>query len=101
MPCGPDRSARVQVGYSIRRGQATSAARREGFVRRTLRNIDANGWPLVGFDIGCPYHFAPLLGLVGDKLTEVAGRARKDAAAEVGKPRLDLGIGETSVDLLV
>src|SRR5215831_13319601 len=70
------------------------------FAERALRNIDASGWPLVGFDIGRPDHFAPLLGLVGDKLTEVAGRARKDAAAEVGKPRLDLGIGEASVDLL-
>src|SRR5262249_11112138 len=75
--------------------------RRPLFAERALRNTDASGWPLVGFDIGRPDHFAPLLGLVGDELTEAAGRARKDAAAEVGKPRLDLGIGEASVDLLV
>src|SRR5215510_10858346 len=52
-------------------------------------------------DVGRPDHLAPLLSIVGDKLTEVAGRARKDAAAEVGKPRLDIGIGKASIDLLV
>src|SRR5262245_66565559 len=66
-----------------------------------MGNIDASGWPLVGFDISRPYHFAPLLSIARDKLTEVARRARKDAAAEVGKPRLDLGIGKASVDLRV
>jgi hypothetical protein len=57
--------------------------------------------PLVGFDIGRPYHFAPLLGLVGDKLAEVGGRAWKHCATKVGKPRLDFGIGEARVDLRV
>src|SRR5215831_11903091 len=55
----------------------------------------------VRLDIGGPDHFAPLLGLVGDKLTEVPGRARKYAAAEVGKPRAHLGVGERSVDFRV
>src|SRR5215475_15576942 len=56
---------------------------------------------LLWLNVGRPDHLAPLLSIVGDKLTEVAGRARKDAAAEVGKPRLDIGIGKASIDLLV
>ena len=46
-------------------------------------------------------HLAPLLGLIGDELAEVGGRARKHRAAHVGDPRLDLGIGEARIDLLV
>src|SRR5262249_32854491 len=42
-----------------------------------------------------------LLGFVGDELATVSGRERDHVATEVGKPRLDLGIGEASVDLLV
>ena len=35
------------------------------------------------------------------KLAEVGGRARKHGAAQIGKPRLNLGIGEGGVDLVV
>src|SRR5262245_66490439 len=55
----------------------------------------------VQLDVRRPYHVAPLLGLVGDKLTEVAGRARKYAAAEVGQPRAHLGVGERSINFHV
>ena len=41
------------------------------------------------------------LSLVGDKPSEVGWRTRKCRAALVGKPRLELGIGERGVDLLV
>src|SRR5262249_6340559 len=44
---------------------------------------------------------APLLRFVDDELAEAGGREREHGAAEVGKPRLDLGIGEESVDLRV
>ena len=54
-----------------------------------------------GLDVGRPDHLAPLFGLVGDKLTEVGGRAWKHCATKVGKPRLDFGIGEARVDLRV
>src|SRR5262245_39441128 len=46
-------------------------------------------------------HFGPLLGVVGDELAKVGGREREHVATEVGKPRLDLGVGKASVDLLV
>jgi hypothetical protein len=51
---------------------------RNGSVRLDARELD---------------HLAPLLGLLGDELPEVGGRARKDWAGQFGKPRLDLGIG--------
>src|SRR5262245_5054099 len=46
-------------------------------------------------------HLAPLLGLIGDELAEVGGRARKSGATKFGEPRLDLGIGKGRVDLCV
>src|SRR5882762_8497394 len=56
---------------------------------------------LLRLDIGRPDHLAPLLGFVPDQLAEVSRRARKWRAAQIGKPRLDLGIRERGVDLLV
>src|SRR5207302_10683871 len=46
-------------------------------------------------------HLAPLLGFVGDELPEVGGRAGQRCATQLGKPRLDLGVGEARVDLPV
>jgi len=42
-------------------------------------------------------YFSPLLGFVGDELAEVGGRPWKHCAANVGKPRFHLGIGEEGV----
>src|SRR5262249_43450395 len=47
------------------------------------------------------HHLAPLLGFVGDKLTEIGRRTGKNRAARIGNPRLDLGVGESCVGLLV
>src|SRR5262245_43382338 len=52
-------------------------------------------------DVGRPDHLAPLLGLNCDELAEVGGREREHIATHVGKPRLELGIGQASVDLVV
>ena len=38
-------------------------------------------------------HLAPFLGFGCDELSEVGGRERKHIATDVGKPRLQLGIG--------
>jgi hypothetical protein len=46
-------------------------------------------------------HLGPLLGLIGDKLSEVGGRSGQHSAAQIGEARLDLGIGERGVDLFV
>src|SRR5262245_50982793 len=48
---------------------------------------------LVGLGAGELDHLTPLLGLIGDELAEVGGRARKHSAALIGNPRLDLRIG--------
>src|SRR5262249_441571 len=47
------------------------------------------------------HHLAPLLGLICDELSKVGGRERKHIATDVGKLRLQLGIGERGVDLPV
>src|SRR5262245_20908670 len=49
-------------------------------------------------DAGGLDHFGPLLGFGSNVLAEISGWATERCGAEVGKPRLDLGIGEASVD---
>ena len=56
---------------------------------------------LLGLDVGRPDHLAPLLGFVGDELAKVGGRASDHRAAEVGKPHLQLRIGEPGIDLII
>src|SRR5215467_12788670 len=46
-------------------------------------------------------HLGPLFGFLADELAEVGGRARKHRAAEVGKPRFNLGISEARIDLII
>src|SRR5262249_58720171 len=55
----------------------------------------------VQLDVRGPDHLAPFLGFVGDQLAKIGRREREHVAAQVGKPRLELGIGKASVDLLV
>src|SRR5262245_1033845 len=55
----------------------------------------------VRLDVDGPDDVAPLLGLIRDEPSKVAGREREHVATQVGKPRLELGIGKASVDLLV
>src|SRR5262245_65566257 len=52
-------------------------------------------------DVRRPDHLAPLLGFVGDEFAEVGGRARQRRTTYIAKARLELGIGERGVDLLV
>jgi hypothetical protein len=56
---------------------------------------------LVRLDVGRPDHLAPLLGILGDELAEVGGRARKHGSAQVSKPRLHRGISEPRIDFPV
>jgi hypothetical protein len=55
----------------------------------------------LGLDVRSPDHLAPFLGFIGDELAEVGGRERENVASQVGEPRLDFGIGEAGIDLLV
>jgi hypothetical protein len=56
---------------------------------------------LFRLDVGSPDHLTPLLSLFGNELTEVGGRACKRDAPKVCEVRLQLGISETRIDLLV
>src|SRR5262249_53732571 len=79
--------------------------------RSRLRRYSRNGrlWNiddtrrsgLLGLDVGRPDYLGPLLDLFGDEFAAIARRAGKGFAANGGKSRLDAGIGENRVDLLV
>src|SRR5262249_52936670 len=84
-----------------RLGRATRAALREGFARRTLRNIRPGSRGSLRLDAREPHHLGPLLGFRGDEAAKVGGRARNHCTAQIGKPRLDFGISKAGVDLLV
>ena len=61
----------------------------------------SRGCGSIRLDAGELDHLGPLFGFFRDELAEVGGRAGKRRAAQVGKPRLDLRIGEARVDLPV
>src|SRR5215472_3373591 len=52
-------------------------------------------------DVECPDDVAPFLRFVGDELAELAGREREHVATEIGKPRLQLGVGQGRIDFLI
>src|SRR5262249_829549 len=74
-----------------RRYSITSSA---AFAERSVMEYPAHSFRL---DVRCPDYLAPLLGFVGDELGEVGRRARKHRRAQIGNPRLHLGISEPSV----
>src|SRR5262245_1564024 len=55
----------------------------------------------LGLDVGRTDHLGPFHGFSSDKPAKVGGREREHVATQVGKPRLDFGIGEARVDLPV
>src|SRR3974390_1847632 len=73
--------------------------RRGSFISPSQRIIEILG--SVRLDTGELDHLGPLFGVVGDKLAEVGGRTWKHPRAQLGKPRLELGVGQSSVDLPV
>ena len=74
-----------------------SDLRETGFAERSLWNF----WPVLPhslrLDVGGADHLAPLLGFIRDKLAVVGGRADKRRAAQIGDPRLYLGIGKSRI----
>src|SRR5712672_919549 len=52
-------------------------------------------------DTGKLDDFCPFLGVFGDELPKIGRGECKHRGAEVGKPRLHLGIGEPRIDLLI
>src|SRR5262245_13273077 len=55
----------------------------------------------VRLDVRRPDHLAPLLGFFRNEPAKVGGREREHSATEIGKPRLNLGFGKATADLLV
>src|SRR5262249_34573612 len=68
------------------------------FAERNVMEYPAHSFRL---DVRRPDYLAPLLGFVGDELGEVGRRARKHRRAQIGNPRLHLGISEPSVYFFV
>src|SRR5204863_7645868 len=91
-----------------------------GFLLHLARLVGANVWPdWCGFrrrrvavypseqacsldlDMGRLDHLAPPFGFGDDESSEIGGRARERRRAEIGQPRLYLGLGKREVDLLI
>ena len=70
-------------------------------MQRALRNIRPRSRRSLHLDIGRPDHLAPLLGLIGDELSELDSAHRHRHMAYLSHPRLDLGFDETGVDLTI
>src|SRR5215831_16917463 len=71
------------------------------FAERDLWNIELVVPRSVDFGAGVLDHLGPLLGICGNESAEVGRRACKHRVTEVGDSRLDAGISETRIDLLV
>src|SRR5262249_1759468 len=82
----------------VRALAVTIPTRSEGVIVALVKALNAGSIP---FDAHKLHHVAPFLGFVGNELAKIGGRARKHRAAQVGKPRPELGIGKASIDLLV
>src|SRR5262249_28800577 len=80
-PGNPNRTA-------LNSPRLTRSPRRLLFAERALRNVWPGSRGSLRLDFGRPDHLG--LGFLGAQLAEVAGRARKPRAAEVGKPRCSL-----------
>src|SRR6516162_6282968 len=79
----------------------TGSLPRSGLVQRGLWNIPAAVQQSLGLRAGELDDLPPLLGIVSDELAEVGGRARKDRATQVGKPRFQPRRGEACIDLRI
>ena len=58
-------------------------------------------FPSLRLDAGVLDHLSPLLGVVGDELAKVGGREREHDPTQVGKPCVELAVGEARVALFV
>ena len=63
--------------------------------------IDRTSNASIGFEARKLDHLRPFLSFVGNELAERRSRSRKYRHTRVGKPPLDVGIGEASINLSV
>ena len=71
------------------------------FAYRELWNIWSQFPGSVRLGAGEPDHFAPLLGFLGEELSEFGRRDRQQRTAQIGEPRLQPGIGTARINLAV
>src|SRR5262245_3800255 len=71
------------------------------FAERALRNIRPGSRGSLRLHARELDHLGPLLGFLRNEFPEIGGRAWKHSATKVGKARLDFGIVESRVDLLI
>src|ERR1700677_1999204 len=74
---------------------------RAGFAERVLRMIIPERDGSLRLDARKLDHLAPLLGFLGDELSDVGRRSPKHGAAQVGKPWLYNRTGKCRVDFFV
>src|ERR1022692_3672940 len=78
------------------------ASDKAGFAYRAIWNIGGpSGSGSIQLDVGRPDHLAPSLSFLDEELPQVGRRDGKRNAAQVGKARLDVGVGESGVDRIV
>src|SRR5260370_16091625 len=97
----PDDLGRTKYPFLCKRNQCLAEGGRNRAKLRSRTRLDLTPSALFRLDVGCPDNFAPLLGFVGEKLAELGWCEGSRRAAQVGKARLDFGIGEGGGDLLV
>src|SRR5580700_10710081 len=83
---------------SVTTGSIFALRERFIFVLFVLRFISTRSLRL---DVRELDHLGPFLGFVGNELAEIGRRASEWHGAQSGKPRLQCGIGEAGIDLLV
>ena len=86
----------LNIAKSVFQVRGVDADQRDG-----RSSLPGDGVASLRLDVGCPDHLGPFLGFCGYKMAEISGRSGKWFTAEVGEPRLYLGIGKTCIDLLV
>jgi hypothetical protein len=96
LPAIPDQRVAASSGCPQAWRPAGFRQASAAFAYRALRNVcHAQSFWL---DAGGLDHLRPLLSFLGYDLTEIGRRARKHRAAQVGKPRAELGIGEARIE---
>src|SRR5262249_27670337 len=103
---------RADIAWSVFMDSGLAPSARPGMTSKAYqpkRKILSRSTSAVLLEPPCSLHldvaradeFAPLVGFLGDHLGEIRGRHRRRLDAQLGKPRLQLGIGEAGVDLVV
>src|SRR5882724_3741152 len=77
------------------------AARGEAAVKAELQTKPAVHGGSIRLEARKLDHRAPFVGFVRNELGEVGGRAWQHNRGKLGKPLLDLGIGEAGIGLLI